>query len=65
MLEYALWEHREMAEQTLPNQIKSSPLDLSIASIGGADASIVDSLWERSLRGPANAPEVAWVPCIC
>lgn len=41
-----------MAEQIrpLPNETKPSPLELSVASIGGADTSIFDSLEVKGLR---------------
>lgn len=72
MLEYILWEHREMAEQIfpLPNLIKPSLLELSVASIGGVDTSIFDSLRERGLRGRGGSEDqetlqrLAQVPCI-
>lgn len=72
MLDYTLWEHREMAEQIfpLPNLIKPSLLELSLASIGAVDTSIFDSLRERGLRGRVASEDqpilqkLAQVPCI-
>lgn len=66
MLDYTLWEHGEMAEQTLPlsNWIKPSPLELSMETIRRVDTSIFDSLGRGASEDQQMLQKLAQVPCI-